>query len=315
MPRSLLTVVIAFSFLCISTAAAEKFELIETKEGVTVKLDGQLFTRYLKNSGGKPVLWPIIGPTGKEMTRQHPLGPALPTERKDHPHHRSFWFTHGDVNGISFWHEGNKQGRIVHKKFAELAAAPKAQIVTTNDWVSHTGEKQCEDIRRLTFHADGKARVIDFEITIVASEGEVKFGDTKEGCFGIRVPGTMKVSSQPGGKIVNSHGHEDKAAWGKQAPWVDYYGPVEGETLGIAILNHPSSFRYPTYWHVRTYGLFAANPFGLHNFVGKDKDGSHTLNRGESFTLRYRVIFHAGDTDEANIQEAFKKYSAEKLGS
>ena len=87
---------------------------------------------------------------------------------------------------------------------------------------------------------------------------------------------------------------------------------LDGKTAGVAILNHPSSFRYPTYWHVRTYGLFAANPFGLHNFIGKEHDGSHAMEKGDSFTLRYRVIFHRGDVKAARIQEAFNEYAAWK---
>ena len=146
--------------------------------------------------------------------------------------------------------------------------------------------------------------------TVKATDTEVKFGDTKEGTFGVRVAGTMKVEAKKGGKIVNSDGHVDKAAWGKPAPWVDYHGPLDGQTVGIAILNHPSSFRFPSYWHVRTYGLFTANPFGLHNFKNSNEvDGSHTLKPGQSFTLRYRVIFHKGDEKEAKIAEAFAKYA------
>ena len=170
----------------------------------------------------------------------------------------------------------------------------------------------CEDERTVTFGTDGPLTFIDFDVTVKATDAEVKFGDTKEGCFGVRVAGSMKVDAKQGGKIVNSEGQTDKGAWGKQAPWVDYYGPVDGETVGIAILNHPSSFRYPTYWHVRTYGLFAANPFGLHNFVSKEQDGSHTLKPGDTMTLRYRVILHQGTTEEAAIAEAFKRYSAVK---
>jgi hypothetical protein len=79
--------------------------------------------------------------------------------------------------------------------------------------------------------------------------------------------------------------------------------------LGIAILNHPSSFRYPTHWHIRSYGLFAANPWGLGDFTGKKQDGSHTMKKGESLTLRYRVIFHAGDEKQAGIADAFAEYS------
>ena len=86
----------------------------------------------------------------------------------------------------------------------------------------------------LAFGTDGDARWIDFDITITEAPGPVKFGDTKEGTFGVRVPGTMKVEAENGGgHIVNSHGQTDKAAWGKRAAWVDYYGPVDGQTLGI----------------------------------------------------------------------------------
>src|SRR5690606_24989744 len=129
-----------------------------------------------------------------------------------------------------------------------------------------------------------------------ASEGPLVFGDTKEGSFGVRVPTAMDVDRKQGGKITTSEGADDGAAWGKQASWVDYCGPVDGEVVGIAILNHPESFRYPTHWHVRTYGLFAANPFGIHDFTGAAAGaGNLELAAGESITLRYRVIFHKGD--------------------
>ena len=117
---------------------------------------------------------------------------------------------------------------------------------------------------------------------MTASAGPVKFGDTKEGSFGVRVAGSMKVTSKPAGHVINTHGDKDGNAWGKAAPWVDYYGSAvpKGKVVGIAIMNHPSSFRYPTYWHVRTYGLFTANPFGLHHFKGDNSiDGAHQMEK------------------------------------
>ena len=122
----------------------------------------------------------------------------------------------------------------------------------------------------------------------------------------VRVATTM--DQKRGGNILTSEGVKDKAAWGKSAAWVDYTGPVEKETVGIAILNHPSSFRYPTYWHVRDYGLFGANPFGLKYFKGKGNDGSHKLAKGESIQFFYRIIFHKGNTDDAKIPAAFEEY-------
>ena len=127
--------------------------------------------------------------------------------------------------------------------------------------------------------------------------------------MGIRIPTVMDVNSQKGGHIVNSEGQTDKDAWGKPAAWVDYYGILDEKPVGIAFMNHPSSFRYPTRWHVRDYGLFAANPFGLSDFVGKkDADGSYTLEKGDSLLLRYRMLFHEGDAEAAKVAEAFERY-------
>lgn len=280
---------------------------------VVVKVDGQLFTEYIENFDGTPILWPIIGPTGQPMTRSHPMAEGPPSERRDHPHHRSLWFTHGDVNGLSFWHEET----IKHRKFVKIESGRRAVIVTENDWIDREGKVVCSDVRCFTFGANAEARWIDFAVTVIASNGPVKFGDTKEGTMGIRLAGTMKVDAKKenpawGGHIVNSEGQVDTAAWGQRAAWVDYYGPVDGETVGVAILNHPSSFRFPTYWHVRTYGLFAANPFGLHHFEGNNEvDGSHTLQPGESMLLRSRFLFHRGDEKVGAVAEAFAAYAKE----
>jgi hypothetical protein len=279
--------------------------------GGVVKIHGKLFTEYLTRSGAKPILWPILGPTGKPMTRAFPMGEA-PNEKKDHIHQRSLWFTHGSVNGVSFWDEMGKHGTIAHRKFAKIASGPEAVIVAENDWLGPDGTKICEDRRTLTFGIAGATRWIDFDITLTASNGPVKFGDTKEGTMGIRVAETLKVDAKKGGKIVNSEGLTDAAAWGKRAAWVDYHGPVDGEIVGIAVLNHPASFRFPTYWHVRTYGLFAANPFGVKDFTGGKGDGTFTLEDGKSIHLRYRFLFHQGDEKEGKVAEAFAEYAKTK---
>lgn len=302
---------VMMSWLGDATAGAAEITLEPSDSGIRVLADGEPFTNYVFLSGTKPMLWPVIGPTGKAMTRAYPME-KIEGERFDHPHHRSLWFTHGNVNGVDFWGEAaRKQGRIVHREVRESAGGDVAVLVTANDWIGPDGERICEDVRRLTFSADASTRTIDFEITITGVADPTVFGDTKEGTFGVRVPTEMDVDRGNGGRIVNSEGQTDKGAWGKPAAWVDYHGPVDGETLGIAILNHPSSFRFPSYWHVRTYGLFAANPFGLHDFLGtSEPKGEHSIAAGESMTLRYRVIFHEGDAEGAGIGAAYARYAA-----
>ncbi|MEX0936443.1 MAG: PmoA family protein [Pirellulales bacterium] len=301
-------IVLGYTLLPHTHAAEVKVE--KSDQGAKVLIGDELFTEYITDSGGKPVLWPVIGPTGKAMTRSYPIGEEqVEGERRDHIHHRSIWFTHGAINGVDFWAESEDHGITKHREFVTLKGGDQGLIITRNDWLDADGKKVMEDERTLVFGADEQHRWIDFQINMIASEENVVFGDTKEGTFGVRVAGTMKADSEPGGHIVNSRGQTDGQAWGKPAEWVDYHGPVEGEHLGVAILNHPSSFRFPTYWHVRTYGLFAANPFGLHDFRGADTpSGEHTLKQGETMTLRYRVILHQGDEKAGRVAEAFDQY-------
>lgn len=286
--------------------------MVEHGKRVEVRVDGKLVTESIPDDGSKPYFFPLIGPSGAMMTRAFPMK-AVEGEKRDHPHHRSLWFSHGSVNKVDFWSEASGHGRIVEtSRTVASGGLASGTLRTTDDWVGPDGKKVCEDGRTVTFHAGKDAGVIDFDITLKASEGPVTFGDTKEGTFSLRVPTSMDVISRPGGHIVNAEGVEDKAAWGKASPWVDYSGPVAGKTVGVAILNHPSSFRYPTTWHVRDYGLFAANPFGYHDF-GQKGSGEFILPRGESIRFRYRIILHDGDAKAAHLPEAFRAYADDSV--
>ncbi len=155
---------------------------------------------------------------------------------------------------------------------------------------------------------------MDFEITLHASHGELTLGDTKEGSMAIRLAPTMRVRGKVGrGHIVNSEGLRDGATWGKRAAWCDYYGPVKGKVVGVAIFDHPQNPKHPTWWHVRDYGLFAANPFGVHYFEKKPKgSGDISIPAGQSLTFRYRLYFHKGDEKEAKVAEHYGKYATTK---
>jgi hypothetical protein len=287
------------------------------REGTNVKvlLRGSPLLEHHTDLASKPYDFPVIGPTGDRFTRAYPMETDVPGETRDHPHQRSFWFTHGSVNGLDFWASDplNKSkanfGSIRETSSAVIASGRAVGMLrTTDDWLGPDGKVVCQDERVLHVYETGAVRILDFDITIKASNGPVTFGDTKEGMFGLRLASSMDVDRKKGGKITNAEGVTDAAAWGKASPWVDYTGPVAGKTVGVAILNHPSSFRYPTTWHVRTYGLFAANPFGWHDF-GRKESGQHVVPAGESIRFGYRVILHEGDTPSAHLLEAFKAYA------
>lgn len=311
--RSLSTIWVVLLMVNVAPYASGQIDVVRHDDRVEVTASGEPFAVYLIKSGRKPVIWPLIGPTGKEMTRAYPMRND-PSEEQDHIHQRSFWLTHGDVSGVSFWEESEHAGSVVHREFVDLHGGERGVIQTINDWIGPDGSRLLEETQSLEFAADEHSRWIDVDSMLTAIQEQVTLGDTKEGTFGVRVTSSMRVESGLGGEIVNSEGERDDAAWGKRAKWVDYHGPVQGETLGIAILNHPTSFRYPTYWHVRGYGLFAANPFGLRDFHGSDDfDGRHALQRGESIALRYRVLLHAGDEKQGKVEEIFAAYAKKAL--
>lgn len=294
-----------------------------TPAGKRVLVDDQLFAEYLTDTGRQPAVWPVNGPSGVAMTRSWPLGPRQPTEEVDHPHHESLWFSHGGVNGHDFWAvaKGKPKTHIVHKEFVRSDVMDgAATIETANDWTAG-GETIITDTRRLTFGLLGDAadspRYIDFQIKLIASEGPATFADTKEGTFGVRVSAPLTVDSKLGGKIRNSRGESDDKAWGKPAEWVDYSGPLtatsDGEppTGGVVIMSHPDSFRPVCRWHVRTYGLFVANPFGGDKDFpkGDPPQGAVTLDKGESLSLQYRVVFYAGTVDAETIGKWYDAFA------
>lgn len=312
-----------FGALCIALWNGNSLPAAPAKEGVViteltnrlrVEINGNLFTEYYFKDVPRPFCYPLMGPGELPMTRNYPMK-ITPGEQQDHAHHRSLWFTHGEVNGIDFWSEMKDFGKIVHDGFKEVKSGRKeGTIISRNKWVAPDGKVVCTDERVLRFYVPGNVgeRMLDFEVTVRASNGELTFGDTKEGSMALRLADTMRLKGEVGkGHIVNSAGVRDGDTWGKKAAWCDYYGPVEGKTVGIAIFDHPRNPRHPTWWHVRDYGLFAANPFGQHDFEGlSDKSaGNLVVPAGKSITFRYRLYLHQGDEQQGKVAEKYKEYA------
>ncbi len=325
MPRNcIVRLGIGFLLLGLASAvpAADSGAGAPTKSGVQitrladrlrVEINGQLFTEYIYEHVPRPYCYPLIGPGDAAMTRNWPMK-DVPGEEHDHPHHRSLWFAHGSINGHDFWSEQKGFGRTVHEDFPEVKSGTKEGVIRErNKWVAADGTVVCTDERTLRFYNPGRAheRVFDFDITLFASHGDLTFGDTKEGTMAVRVAATMRLKGKVGqGHIVNSAGVRDGQTWGKRADWCDYYGPVEGKTVGIAIFDNPQNPRHATWWHVRDYGLFAANPFGEHAFerLADKTAGNLTVPAGKSITFRYRFYLHEGDDQQAKVAERYKQY-------
>jgi hypothetical protein len=318
-------------------------KLVEAKDKqqVDVYVDGELFTSYAYwDSQKKPILYPLKTSKGTTVTRQFPLV-KVAGERTDHPHHVSSWFNYGNVNGVDFWNNSDaapnkdKMGTVKHRAVKSVKSGKESgELQVTADWIMPDGSKVLQQDDTIIFRKGANLRVIDRVTTLTAQDKKVVFGDSKEGVLGIRVtraleepatkpevftdangvPTKVPVLDNTGvnGVYLSSEGKVgEKEAWGTRAKWMTLSGNVRGEDVVIGIFDHPKNPTYPTYWHSRGYGLFAANPFGAKEFTGGKETLNYTLQPGEKITLRFRTVIHSGKLTKEQTESLYQQFLKE----
>ena len=301
-----------------SISGSPQVSVTALDDSVRVLLDGEPFAEYVFRGYTRPIVYPIIGPHGLGMTRNWPMRDGVAGESHDHPHQKAMFVGFGSVNGVNFFAESPDAGKIVHRELLHVeSGTERGWLRTTNDWVASDGKIICSDTRMLAFQAVPGGRAIDLEITLQASHGDVKFADDKHGLMAIRMHPNLQLDNDPAagvttanGQVINSEGVRGAAVFGKRARWIDYWGKIDGKTVGIAIFDHPANPRHPTWWMARGYGYCAADPFGG-NAIGGEPPGTGdmTIPAGQSSTFRYRFVFHEGDPDQAKIGQQYRSYA------
>jgi len=270
----------------------------------SIERDGREIARYLFSpQDRRPFLYPVIGPSGKSLTRM-----GHPRDANSHSHHNSVWIAHNDVDGVSFWADTGK-GRIVQKRIRYEDADNEALIEAQNDWNDDSGKTLLKEVRTLRFRPQAGGQwllVIDLVFT---ADKPVTLGKTSFGPIAVRMAKTISVHDG-GGTIRNSAGgvNEKEVFW-KPAKWVDYSGPMPGPTPkrvieGITLMDHPTNPNYPNPYHVRDDGwMGASTTFAEARVIDKEK----------SLALRYGLWVHGGlpTAEDINGQfEAFAKIEA-----
>lgn len=314
----------------------------EAQRRVDVFVDGKPFTSYVwPETLKKPVLYPLRAATGTPVTRGFPFE-ARPGERVDHPHHVGLWFNYGDVNGVDFWNNSDalapaqqaKMGTILHRRVVRTKdGKTSGELEVETDWLMPGGKTALRETTRFVFHAAANTRAVDRTTTLTATDTRVVFKDNKEGVLGLRVrreleqpadkpeiytdasgkPTTVAKLDNTGvsGQYRSSEGKTGDAVWGTRGRWTMLAGKVGTEDVTLAILDHPKNAGYPTYWHARGYGLFAANPLGQEALSGGKDKLNFTLEPRQSVTFRHRLLILSGPTAPDEIEAQHRRFVEE----
>jgi len=339
-----LSLLILFAATTVGQPKARGVSIVtnETARRVDVFVDGRLFTAYIwPETQKKPVLYPLNAADGTPVTRGFPLEPRS-GERVDHPHHAGLWFNYGDVNGVDFWNNSDaltpeaqsKMGTIVHRRIVSSKdGKDSGELVVEMDWMMPNGKAILRETTKFVFHASPHTRAVDRITTLTALAERVVFHDNKEGVIGMRVRRELEQPSKEplvftdasgkattvakldntgvSGEYLSSEGLKGDAVWGTRGRWARLKGAVGQNAVTLAILDHPKNPGYPTYWHARGYGLFAANPLGQEVFSNGKEKMNFALAPGQSVTFRYRLLILSQSATSAQIDEQQRRFANE----
>jgi len=334
-------VALVYSVSAKQNSATDRVRVIpnEAERRVDVVVDGQPFTSYIwPEKIAKPVLYPLRTAKGTIVTRGFPLEPR-PGERVDHPHHVGLWLNYENVNGIDFWNNSEaikpqdapKMGTIRHRSIVSAkSGSEQGELEIEADWLSYDKKSLLKEHTRFVFRGGPNFRSVDRITTLRALDQKVVFADAKDGMLGLRVVRALEIPSDKPevytdasgrattvakldntgvtGTYLTSEGKKGDAAWGTRGRWCNLSGRVGDEPVTISILDHRSNPGFPTYWHARGYGLFAANPLGQKVFSNGKEELNLTVAPNQSVTFRYRILISSEIATAESTETAYQNF-------
>jgi hypothetical protein len=331
-------VLAAWLLLSLSMQAQKSLPVKMVKQAgnkIDIMIGEQLFTSFLyPDTLEKPILYPVYAANGTMVTRGFPLMPKT-GEPTDHPHHMGIWFNYENLNGLDFWNNSfaiakekkHLYGWIKTDKVTETKSGNTGVLAYHANWTNQANEVQVEENTRMEFTGAGNQRIID-RVTTLTAKKDALFKDAKDAMLAIRVAQELQIPSKEekkftddkgnatvvkgnavaNGNYLSSEGKAGEAVWSTRAKWVTLFGKMGNDSVSIAIIDHPQNINYPTFWHARGYGLFAANPLGENIFTNGKTAKNLQLKPGESVTFRYRIIIDQGprtlSAEQLNTQAA-----------
>lgn len=340
LPLQLFLISILSFFFTSLNAQDKEFKIKDrmSEKQIDLYYDNKLITAYnYSDSIKKPILFPINTISGITITRGYPITPRA-GERVDHPHHTGMWLNYEYVNGLDFWNNSTAipykdrahYGTIIHDGIVKTeAVANHALLEVTARWVDHDNQILLRELTRYNFKTDSNNFIIDRITTLTALNEDVHFNDVKDGFLGLRVTRELELPSEEAQVFIDNKGNQTKVpvinnegvsgdyrssegltgndVWGTRGRWVMLKGVKNDKNISIIIIDNPKNVGYPTYWHARGYGLFAANPLGQEVFSKKKQKLNFMLSKNESTTFSYRIVVHEGSVISTADIEKFEK--------
>ncbi len=274
----------------------------EDEKKAEVKVQGNLFANYVYDPEiPKPFLGPIYDNAGNNFTRKE-------INHREHKHQRSVFIAVGDVNGVDCWNEYGNYGYVRNESVYDIySGSAYATFSVKNRWTDLENKPLItENTRYFVYNQSEDCRTLDIEVTFTADYGDVEFGATKEaGPLGIRLRDELRADIGCGQFINSWGGVGEGECWGRTAEWCDYYGePEEIGPMGVTVFDCETNERHPTAWHIRAYGLFAAN-----NLYFK---GGFTIKAGESKVYKFRILFRRKPMTKDEIADKYVTYTLGK---
>ena len=320
---------LCFAFcICFGVQAQSPGNAIEVTKSlnqnkVIITAGGKPFTEFIyPDTLEKHTLYPLYAPDGQKITRGFPVDPQ-PGDPTDHPHHLGLWLNYERVNGLDFWNNSynikadrkHLYGWIRVDSILETKSGKKGELKVSSSWHDQQKKVLLKEVTHFTFSINNNQRIIDRVTTLTAVMDTVTFTDVKDGFLGLRVIPELQIPSKEDasfkddknnvtsvkpdvrstGTYLTSEGRQGDSAWGTRGKWCLLYGTKNNSVISIAIIDHPKNPGYPTYWHARGYGLFAANPLGQKVFSNGKENLNLTLRKNQSVTFRYRVVIASGN--------------------
>lgn len=286
------------SVTAFKSTAQPKVTAEKVGDKIEFRINGNLFTSYILSDFEKyPFFFPVNGPSKASVTSMR---------NANYPHHSSLFFGCDKVNGGNYWQEGLERGQIISLRADILETGGETAVVENECiWRRPGADAPIKDKRKISVSVPSPGKLqIDFDITMEMLM-DVTIDKTNHSLFSGRMDPDLAVTG--GGIMVNAEGETgEKGTFGKQSAWIDYYGDRMGKREGMAILQHPTNKWFPAPWFTRDYGFFSPTPMYW------PENGKNTvLKKGEQIKLRYRVLVHTGDHEEAKIAAEYERYRKE----